>query len=234
MIRSLSRLALLAQVLGVPLGAAPSWVYFGNAGMEPNSAIYASAFDPEDGTLGKAEPVFPVWNPVWLEADPQHHFLYGITGTPGPHMLPLARLQAFRIDPQSGKLSLPSDVSPGTPEPCHSRVSPDGGSLLLANYLDGSVHGYALYLSNRGEDTLVVYAIDPPTGALTLVQRLHDGISLPRALTIDPSGRWLIAANTGADNVSLYRIEPANGRLAPTGVARKVPKPLCVVFVPGR
>jgi 6-phosphogluconolactonase len=379
MIRSLFRLALLAQVLALPLTATPAWVYFGNAGMEPNSAIYASSFDPDTGALGEPVAAAPAWNPVWLDADPKHHFLYAITGKSGPHKLPLARLQAFRIDSRSGDLALISDLSPGSPEACHALVSPDGRSLLLANYLDGSVDVYALngdgtlgprtahqrhsgtgpmssrqegphahsvnldptgrylvsndlgadkiyvyrfnhsngtlvpaatafvatapgsgprhfaflpsgnfayaiteltstliafrwdaergalqplqtlslvapdykgknlsaevavdrasrhlYASNRGEDTLVVYAIDQSTGSLTFVQRIHDGINLPRTFAIDPSGRWLIAANTGADNVGLYRIEAGTGRLAPTGIVRKVPKPLCVVFVPGQ
>ena len=90
--------------------------------------------------------------------------------------------------------------------------------------------GRFVYGSNRGDDSIVVHAFDPGTGALTFVQRMADGIKVPRNFAIDPSGRWLVCANLTANTATVYRVDPETGRLALAG-AIDVPEPLCVRFL---
>jgi 6-phosphogluconolactonase len=56
---------------------------------------------------------------------------------------------------------------------------------------------------------------------------------IPRGFGIDPSGRWLIAGNQRSDTVSVFRIDPATGRLTNTGPAVGVGAPVSVAFVAG-
>ena len=92
-----------------------------------------------------------------------------------------------------------------------------------------------LYASNRGADSIAVFAIDPAKGTLTLVEHVPTQGKTPRDFNLDPTGGYLFAANQNSDNVVLFRVDPKTGRLTPAGqVVEHVPEPTCVVFVPAR
>jgi len=90
--------------------------------------------------------------------------------------------------------------------------------------------GRFVYASNRGDDSIVVHAFDPSTGKLTFVQRMADGIRVPRNFAIDPSGKWLVCGNLTANTATVYRIDAPSGRLSLAG-SISVPQPLCVRFL---
>lgn len=90
--------------------------------------------------------------------------------------------------------------------------------------------GKFLYVSNRGYDALVVFAIDAHTGMLTYLQREHDGIAYPRNFAVDPSGRWLLCANRDSNSVTVYAIDQNIGQLSRTGNKVDIPQPVCVRF----
>lgn len=93
--------------------------------------------------------------------------------------------------------------------------------------------GKFLYASNRGHDSIVVFAIDAAKGTLQLVQHVPTGGKTPRNFALDPSGTYLFAANQNSDNIVLFRADPATGRLTSANrVIEQVPEPSCVVFVP--
>ena len=94
--------------------------------------------------------------------------------------------------------------------------------------------GKFLYGSNRGHDSLVVYAIDQATGRLTLVQHESTQGSTPRGFGIDPTGRYLLAGNQRSDSLVPFRIDAGTGRLTPTGQTIKIGSPVSVVFAPAR
>ena len=91
--------------------------------------------------------------------------------------------------------------------------------------------GKFLYGSNRGHDSLVVYAVDQASGKLTLVQHIPSGGRTPRAFNIDPTGAFLLSGNQNSDSVTVFRIDPATGKLAPTGHTASVGKPVSFEFV---
>jgi 6-phosphogluconolactonase len=91
--------------------------------------------------------------------------------------------------------------------------------------------GRFLYGSNRGHNSLVVYAVDPATGQLTTVEHVPTGGRTPRAFNIDPSGTFLVAGNQDSDQVAVFRIDPASGKLAPAGRPIAVGRPVSIEFV---
>jgi 6-phosphogluconolactonase len=92
--------------------------------------------------------------------------------------------------------------------------------------------GRFLYASNRGHDTVAVFAVDASTGAIRLVEHAAMAGKTPRGFGIDPSGRWLIAGNQRSDTVSVFRIDTSSGRLTNTGQTVAVGAPVSVVFLP--
>ena len=115
----------------------------------------------------------------------------------------------------------------------------DAVSTLPAGYTETSycadIHvspsGKFLYGSNRGHNSIVVFAIDPRTGIPSLVEHVSTGGNWPRNFVIDPSGRFLLVANQRSDNVVVFRIDAKTGRLKPSGQSETVPVPVCLKFL---
>ena len=92
--------------------------------------------------------------------------------------------------------------------------------------------GKFLFASNRGDDSVAVFAIDSASGKLTHVETFPSGGKTPRNFTIDPTGSWLLIANQDSDNIVVFGIDRKTGRLTSTGEAVTVPLPACLKFVP--
>jgi 6-phosphogluconolactonase len=77
-----------------------------------------------------------------------------------------------------------------------------------------------------------LFAIDPHTGLLKLLQVEPSGGKIPRSIAIDPSGRHLLAANQDSSRIVVFNRDQHSGRLTPNGQVLDVPSPVCIVFVP--
>ncbi len=88
--------------------------------------------------------------------------------------------------------------------------------------------GRLLYGSNRGHDSIVIYAVDPATGRLTLVGHQAAGGAVPRNFMLTPDGKWLLVAHQNSSTVAAFRADAATGRLRPVGTPSRVPTPVCL------
>lgn len=113
--------------------------------------------------------------------------------------------------------TLPPDYTGDTNTTAELRVHPNGGFL---------------YGSNRGHDSLAVYAITPTTGALTLVEIVPCGGKTPRNFALSPDGAWLVCAHQGSDTVSTFRVDPVTGKLTLLPGTSAVAQSVCVLFTP--
>ena len=93
-------------------------------------------------------------------------------------------------------------------------------------------NGKFLYTSNRGHDSIAIFAIDPGKGTLTLVALVPTGGKEPRHFAIDPSGKYLLAENQYSNNIVVFEIAPASGLIRQTGQTFDVPSPVDLTFVP--
>ena len=132
---------------------------------------------------------------------------------------------AFAYDGSSGSLrqlqtvsTLPEDFE-GTSHTADLHVAPSGRFL---------------YGSNRGHDSIAVFAIDESTGELSFVDREPTRGETPRNFAIDPTGAFLLAANQETDNIVTFRIDQQSGRLESTGHVAEVPTPVCLKFPSSR
>lgn len=93
-----------------------------------------------------------------------------------------------------------------------------------------SPSGKFLYGSNRGHDSIAIFAIDDTTGKLALVGHQSTLGKTPRNFAIDPTGTFLLAANQDSSTVVSFRIDSVTGTLEPTGTLSEIPNPVCLVF----
>jgi 6-phosphogluconolactonase len=87
-----------------------------------------------------------------------------------------------------------------------------------------------VYGSNRGHDSIAIFAVDPAKKTLTPVGHQPSGGKHPRHFAIDPTGAFLLAANRDSDNVVVFRIDRKTGALAPVGEPVRVPKAVCLLM----
>ena len=88
--------------------------------------------------------------------------------------------------------------------------------------------GKFLYGSNRGHDSIAIFAVDADAGTLSVVGHEPTQGRVPRNVSIDPSGTLLLVANRGSDRIVVFRIDPTTGALKPTGHVVQVPAPMCM------
>lgn len=107
--------------------------------------------------------------------------------------------------------TVPDDSAPGnTCADVH--ISPDGRFL---------------YGSNRGHNSIIVYAADQGSGRLSYVDTTPSGGEIPRNFTIDPTGSYALVCNQDSDNIVVFRIDKETGRLAKVSETA-VPTPVCI------
>jgi 6-phosphogluconolactonase len=178
-------------------------------------------FDATRATLRANDPAFvrlPAGaGPRHLAFHPGGRYLYAINEL-------LCTMAVFDFDAARGGLKevqLISTLPPG------ETVKPGFSTAEVAVHPSGKF----LYGSNRGHNTIVVYAIDATNGRITHVANTPTGGKTPRHFALDPAGAWLLAENQDSDTVVVFRIDPNSGRLTPTGQSLAVPSPVCAVFV---
>ncbi|HEX7892987.1 MAG TPA: lactonase family protein, partial [Terriglobales bacterium] len=91
--------------------------------------------------------------------------------------------------------------------------------------------GRFLYTSNRGDNSIAEFSVDPVSGELKLLGFVPTEGKTPRNFAIDPAGTRLLVANQDSGNIVEYRIASTTGKLSPTGREVKVPSPVCLIFV---
>jgi 6-phosphogluconolactonase len=91
--------------------------------------------------------------------------------------------------------------------------------------------GKFLYGSNRGHDSIAVFAVNQQNGTLALAGHESTRGKIPRNFEVNPTGEYLAAANQDSDNVVMFRIDPATGMLTPTGHVVEAGTPICVRFL---
>jgi 6-phosphogluconolactonase len=181
--------------------------------------VFVYRLDAAAGTLSPNDPPYVKAAPG---AGPRHFAFH----PDGKHAFVIneldASITAFTWDGEKGVL---------TPYQTIPILRKDyNGSTNTAAEVVVSKDGRFVYGSNRGDDSLVVLSFDPATGNLSFVQRMSDGVKVPRNYAIDPSGKWLVCANLTANTATVYGIDHETGQLTRSGTI-DVPEPLCVRFL---
>lgn len=91
-------------------------------------------------------------------------------------------------------------------------------------------NGRFAYVSNRGHDTIAIFAIDQETGRLTPAGHASTLGQTPRNFAFDPGGTFLYAANQNSDTIVHFHVNGDTGQLTPTGDVTAVGGPVCILF----
>lgn len=90
-------------------------------------------------------------------------------------------------------------------------------------------NGRFVYGSNRGHDSIAVFAFDASSGQLTSIGQVKSGGRTPRNFRISPDGKWMITANQDSDNLCVFKIG-SDGLPVATQNEVKISRPVCIKF----
>ena len=175
-------------------------------------------FDSSNGALSPA----PV---PWVKTDAgagPRHFAFHPSGRFAYAINELhSTVSAYRFSPNHGLFAALQTVST-LPEQFR------GGNSTA--HVEVHPTGRFLYGSNRGQNSIAVFAIDQDSGRLSFVERELTQGRTPRNFGVDPSGRYLIVANQNSNNLVVFRVHASKGSLTATGHKLEIPSPVCIRF----
>ena len=200
----------------IDLSPGERFAYVDDLGLD-ETLIYK--YDSAKGTLTPNDPPFakldPNTGPRHFALRPDGRFAY-VVGEMGHTVTVFANdLKKGSLEKLQTISTLPADFS-GRNDDAEIEVHPSGKFL---------------YASNRGHESIAVYAIDPAKGTLTLVEITPTGGNEPRSFEIDPTGKLLFAENQKSDDIEVFKIDQKTGKLTATGQKLDVASPICVKFL---
>ena len=190
------------------------WLFVGSYGPSDHATIHICTLNEDDGDIRVMGSVSGIVNPSFLTVAPGGGHLYAVSetdlagdGSPGS-------VHAFQIVTRSDALELVTvnHQPSGGGHPCHLCTDADGRWVAVSNYGTGSV---------------AVLPIRPDGGLgdiASIVQHEGRGPNPDRqrgphahATTFTPDGRFLIAADLGADRLLISVFDRHTGSLSPHG-----------------
>jgi len=180
--------------------------------------IFVYRFDPATRQLTQADRAY---EPLPAGSGPRHLVFH-----PGGRFVILdtefsAEVRIYRWDARHGLLKLVQTLPTAA-----ANYKGQNSAAEVAISRDGRF----VYVSNRGEDTLVVYSMSPGTGMLSEVQRISSPGKGPWSFAIHPGGHWMLVANQASNSIAVLQVDPKTGMLSPTSEGLSVPKPSNVTF----
>jgi len=180
--------------------------------------VFVFRFDAANGKLSPAEPDSmksrPGAGPRHLAFHPKLPIVWVLNELD-------STMTTYRWDGERGTLTplqvittLPTDFT-GYSTTSEIAVTPDGRYVLG---------------SNRGHDSVTVFAADPASGLLRAVGWQSTQGRTPRFAGFDPAGQFFYAANEQGDTVVTFRFDGNSGALTPTGQVIKNGSPVTIVF----
>lgn len=180
--------------------------------------IFVWNFDSGKGKLSPSDSPFvalpPGDGPRHFDFHPNGRWFYSIQEEGSTVVL-------FDYDSKTGKLTSRQTIS----------TLPSGfaGSDFCSEILVSS-DGRFVYAGNRLHDSIAMFAISD-NGTLKYLGEEWTRGNYPRSFAFDPTGQFLYCCNQRSDNIAVFRVDRATGRLTFTGHYAAVGNPSCVTFL---
>ncbi len=187
------------------------YLYVASHSDHPGEGISCYRFDPSSGGLTFAGKSSEVNKVLYLAVHPHHPILYAAADTVTAEGVPDGLISAFRIDSDTGNLSLLNQQHTGGRTPCYISVDQTGQLLAVAHFRgeadvgslctlpvlsDGRLGPVGQFLQHEGE------SVHPQR---QLCSHVH-------AAVFDTDNRHLLVTDLGRDKLMSYRIDfPAQG-----------------------
>lgn len=134
-------------------------------------------------------------------------------------------LDVYRFQPESGFLQFLHGLTVLPPTDWNGKSTKGQGAEIVLH-----PSGRFLYVSTRISDSITVFEEDDSDVSLHQIQYLSAGGEIPRHITFDPDGRWLLASCQKTGRIFSFSVSLNTGYLTPTGFSLSAPWCACTVF----
>ncbi len=215
----LQRLLLSMLLVAACAAQAEDLVYFGTRSTEPGRGIFAARFDVQSGQLTSMGQVASLELPTWVVAHPELPVLYAVSEV-GNDGLSEASVSSLEINKATGQLRLMNSVGSVGGGATHLTVDPASRTVFAANFGSGQVTWFPTFPDGR---LGMPWAVQSHYGSGPTLPRQ----AVPHAygVAVDPTGRYALVTDMGADGIFIYRFDAATRQLtpAPTPFVRATP-----------
>jgi 6-phosphogluconolactonase len=173
-----------------------------------SKGIHMYRMNLSSGELTFQNEAIGILNPSYFAIHPDQKHLYAVNEVQNFAGEDGGGVSAFSIDPTSGELELLNARSSRGKDPCHISIEQSGRFALVANYSSGNVAMLPIHADGQlGPATDVVQhagsSIDPERQTAPFAHS-----TMP-----DPTNRFAVAADLGADKLVIYAMDLENGKL---------------------
>lgn len=211
-----SRSLLLSLLLGLTPAlcvARDATVYIGtftnfNRKDTGSKGIYVAHFDTETGKFGAFTLAAAGDNPSFLTLSPDRKHVYATSEVAQVDGQPHGGVYAFSMDSATGALKLLNRASSGGPGPTHIAITPDGKTVAVSNYDNGSIASLPVHADGTLGDpaTYLVHS-----GKSADPKRQDHGYA--HSVNFSADGRFLYSDDLGTDKLYSYAVDSAHATL---------------------
>jgi 6-phosphogluconolactonase len=185
--------------------AEPFVIFVGTYTGGRSEGVYSLRMDPSTGELCDLRLAARAENPSFLAASRSGRFVYAAGETAGLAGAESGSVSSYSVGADGRELDLLSRRASRGAGPCHVSLDASERAALVANYVGGSARVIPVGPDGLlGEGGVAIVHSDPSARAA----HVH-------SLNVDPSGRFVLAADLGLDKVFIYRLDATAARLAP-------------------
>ena len=221
---------LLGAMALAAVPAAPSYfAYVGSRTTRERNArgngINVYRVDAQSGRWTHIQNVSGLPNPSYLATDRTRRVLYAVHGD-------LTEISAYRRDARTGELTFLNSASTGGKNPVHLTLDPDNRFVVVANHLSSTL----VVLARKADGSLGAIADTVTLSGKIGPHRVEQPFAKPHQVEFDRTERFIVVPDKGLDQVFVFRIDAATGKLhaveSAVPPAREGAGPRHVVFHP--
>jgi 6-phosphogluconolactonase len=168
------------------------------------NTIHALRFDPDSGKLSAIGEVEKGLSSTWLVAHPQRSILYSVND----HNTVAGSITAFAVDRGTGALTKINTTATEGYGTTYLWLDQPSMTFITANYASGSVSN-VLVNQDGSLGPLVSKVSETGSGPSKRQKSAH-----AHSAAVDPSGRYALVPDLGADRVFIYRFDRATHALS--------------------
>ena len=216
-----SAFAVSPWLVAAPATQRATRIYVGTTGTGGGvgKGIYIADWNQATGEIGALELAAEVSSPTFLALAHRAGatYLYAVSELDSPNA---AVVSAFAVEPGSRKLRALNQLETGGTGPTHLSVSPDGRTVVVANYGGGSVTSFRV---NEDGSLKAAVSHEQYTGSGPYKGRQEHPHT--HSAMVTPDGRSVLVNDLGLDRIFIYALDPATSVMRPAKVPYWSAKP---------
>ena len=234
----LTTVAAAALILGSANAAFAARAYIGTYTKDPSApqpsghgeGIYLADIDAATGAPSNLKLMAKTLSPSWVVLSADHKFLYAVNEIASYGSAKSGSVTAFSVNAATGALKQLNVVDSGGSIPCFASIHPSGKFLLVANYTGGSYAVIPIKADGSLGAATDVVKPDGPMGVYNAKDKpkgqfpsLEPHGSRGHMILPDPSGQYVVGADAGRDQIFVWKLDTATGKLQQVSVTKSVP-----------